>query len=196
MKKLKRNLPWLLIITSVIGLLASFILTMDKIELLKNPDYNPSCNLNPVLSCGSIIGTDQAAAFGFPNPVIGLVSFSVIITIGVGILAGAKYKKWFWKGLNIGALLGFIFIHWLVYQSLYTIGALCIYCMIVWTMTWIILWYVTLYNLDEGNIKAPKSWDKLIIFAKKHHLDILLTWFVIIIALIIENFWYYWETLL
>ncbi|MCA9342685.1 vitamin K epoxide reductase family protein [Candidatus Saccharibacteria bacterium] len=196
MKKLKRNLPWLLIITSVIGLLASFILTMDKIELLKNPDYNPSCNLNPVLSCGSIIGTDQAAAFGFPNPVIGLVSFSVIITIGVGILAGAKYKKWFWKGLNIGALLGFIFIHWLVYQSLYTIGALCIYCMIVWTMTWIILWYVTLYNLDEGNIKAPKSWDKLVFFAKKHHLDILLTWFVIIIALIIENFWYYWETLL
>lgn len=196
MNKLKKNLPWLLIITSVIGLFASFILTMDKMELLKNPDYSPSCNLNPVLSCGSIIGTDQASAFGFPNPVIGLISFSVITTIGVGILAGAKYKKWFWKGLNAGALFGFAFVHWLIYQSLYTIGALCIYCMIVWTITWIILWYVTLYNLDQGNIKTPKGWQKIVAFAKRHHIDILLTWFVIVITLILYKFWYYWETLL
>lgn len=196
LKSLKQKMPWLLIITGVIGLLASFILTLDKIELLKNPDYSPSCNLNPVLSCGSIIGTEQASAFGFPNPIIGLIGFSVVITIGVSILAGATFKKWFWQGLNAVSALAFVFVHWLIYQSLYTIGALCIYCMCVWTITWIIVWYVTLYNLREGNVKTPKKLKGLVNFAQRHHLDILITWYIIVIALIIENFWYYWETLL
>lgn len=196
LKSLEQKMPWLLIVTGFIGLIASFILTLDKFELLKNPGYSPSCNLNPVLSCGSIIGTEQASAFGFPNPIIGLIGFSVVITIGVSILAGAKFKKWFWQGLNSASVLAFVFVHWLIYQSLYSIGALCIYCMCVWTITWIIVWYVTLYNLREGNVKTPEKLKGLVAFAQRHHLDILITWYVIVTVLILENFWYYWKTLL
>lgn len=193
---LKQVLPYMLIIFGAIGLAAAFILTMEKMTLLSNPDYQPSCNLNPVLSCGSIIRTDEASAFGFPNPFIGLAGYSVVITIGVGLLAGATYKKWFWKGLNIGALLGFIFIHWLFYESLYDIGALCIYCMVVWAITAPLFWYTTLHNLREGNIRTPKKLKSAVNFANKHHLDILITWYLLIILAIVTNFWYYWKTLI
>ena len=44
---------------------------VEKIEILINPDYVPSCSLNPVLSCGSVMITPQASAFGFPNSLIG-----------------------------------------------------------------------------------------------------------------------------
>ncbi|HMS23586.1 MAG TPA: vitamin K epoxide reductase family protein [Candidatus Saccharibacteria bacterium] len=193
---LKQVLPYMLIIFGAIGLIAAFILTMEKMTLLSNPNYQPSCNLNPVLSCGSIIRTDEASAFGFPNPFIGLAGYSVVITIGVGLLAGATFKKWFWKGLNIGALLGFIFIHWLFYESLYDIGALCIYCMVVWAITAPLFWYTTLYNLREGNLSTPKKLKSAVQFANKHHLDILITWYMLIILAIITNFWYYWKTLI
>lgn len=193
---LRQTLPWILIIGGSVGLIAAFVLTMDKLALYQNPGYQPACNLNPVLSCGSIIKTDQASAFGFPNPFIGLVSYSVLVTIGMALLAGATFKRWFWRGLQVGATLGIIFCLWLAYQSLYNIGALCLYCMVVWSITWAIFLYTTLYNLREGNIPTPTKLKKAVAFAQKHHADILVSFYVIIFLLIVENFWYYWKTLL
>ena len=43
--------------------------------------------------------------------------------------------RWYWVGLAVGTLLGVVFIHWLIFQSLYRIGALCPYCMVVWAVT-------------------------------------------------------------
>jgi len=186
----------LLVICGTVGLIAAFVLTMEKMSLLSNPSYQPSCNLNPVLSCGSIIRTEQASAFGFPNPFIGLAGFSVVITVGMGLLAGASYKKWFWRGLNAGALFGFVFIHWLFYESLYDIGALCMYCMAVWAITAPIFWYTTLYNLRNKNLPTPKSLRGVVDFAQKHHADILIVWYLFIILSIASRFWYYWSTLI
>ncbi len=39
------------------------------------------------------------------------------------------------SGLAAGTLLGTVFVHWLIFQSLYRIGALCPYCMVVWAVT-------------------------------------------------------------
>ena len=43
-------------------------------------------------------------------------------------------------------------MHWLIFQSLYVIGALCPYCMAVWAVTIPICWYVTLHNLERGHL--------------------------------------------
>ena len=74
-------------IAGVVGLAAALTLTVEKIEILINPDYVPSCSINPVLSCGSVMITPQASAFGFPNPLIGIVSFTVVLVTGVLALA-------------------------------------------------------------------------------------------------------------
>src|SRR4051812_36578146 len=124
---------WILI-AGVVGLAAALTLTLEKIEILINPAYVPSCSINPVLSCGSVMITPQAAAFGFPNPLIGVVSFTLVVVTGVLALAKVKLPQWYWAGLAIGTLLGVGFVHWLIFQSLYRIGALCPYCMVVWAV--------------------------------------------------------------
>jgi hypothetical protein len=140
--------------------------------------------------------SDQASAFGFPNPILGLVGFSVVLTVGMALLAGAQFKRWFWRGLQLGTIFGIAFCGWLFYQSLYSIGALCIYCMVVWSITWPIFWYTSLYNLREKHIPTPKAFRGIINFMQKHHADILVSGYVLVILLIIENFWYYWKTLI
>ena len=192
---LSKYLAWIYVVGGALGLAAAFVLTLEKIELLKDPAHQLSCSLNPVLSCGSIIGSDQASAFGFPNPFIGIAGFSVVITIGMAIFAGAKFKKWFWQGLQIGSLLGVIFVHWLIHESLYEIGALCLYCMLVWSVTMPIFWYTTLRNINEGDLIMVKS-ESLKKFIFDHHLDILVSWYVIVIVLILVRFWYYWSTVI
>lgn len=192
---LAKVLPWLLLIGGVVGVLASAVLTNEYINLLKNPQYRPVCNLNPVLSCSSVTTSAQARAFGFPNEYIGLAGFAAIATAGMALLAGAKFKRWFWRLLNAGLLFAVGFITWLQFQTLYRIGSLCIFCMVVWTVTIPMFWYLTLYNLGNGNIKVPKKLRYFAYFLRRHHGDILILWFLVIIALILKRFWYYWSTL-
>lgn len=193
---LKNTLPWILVIGAGIGLLAAFILTLEKIALLKDPSYQLSCSINPVLSCGSIIASPEASAFGFPNPFIGLAGYAVVVTIGMALFAGATFKKWFWQGFQIGTFLAVLFVHWLIYTSLYDIGALCLYCMVVWAVTVPIFWYTLLYNLREGHISVPKRLQKSATILQRNHGNILISWYILIIVLILENFWYYWSTLI
>src|SRR5579863_8595135 len=152
-----KALPYILVIGGIIGFLASAILVYEHNQIAANPNYVPSCNLNPIIACGSVIKSPEAQAFNFPNPYIGIVAFPVLITTGMAIFAGAKFKKWYWLGLETGGLLGIIFIHWLFYQTVYAIHALCPYCMAVWVVVITTFWYVTLYNLQTGTIPLPKK---------------------------------------
>lgn len=95
----------------------------------------PSCSINPVLSCGSEMMAPQASVPGFPDSLIGVVGFMVIVVSGVLAVAHVRLPRWYWTGLAAGTLLGTGFIHWLIYQSLYRIGALCPYCMVIWAIT-------------------------------------------------------------
>lgn len=181
----------LLIGGGAIGLVAAFIISYDKLQLLKNPAFQPGCDLNPIISCGTIMGSAQGEAFGFPNPWIGLMAFAVLITIGMGLLAGARFKRWFWIGLQIGTILGLAFVHWLFFQSTYRINALCPYCMVVWVTVITTFWYVTLYNIQAGHIKLPSRLRSSGDFLRRHHLDILLFWLLVLFVLIMTRFWYY-----
>ncbi|HEY5668306.1 MAG TPA: vitamin K epoxide reductase family protein [Candidatus Saccharimonadales bacterium] len=189
---LAKVLPWILILCGVIGFMASFTLTVDKMEILKNPNYNPICNINPVLSCGSVMKTKQAELFGFDNSFMGLAAFSVLITVGAAMVAGAQMKRWFWQGLQGGVTFGLIFVHWLILNSLYRIHSLCPFCMVVWVVTITTFVYVTLYNMEHGNIKLKEKHTKAFAFVKRHHVDLVLFWLLIIAALILKQFWYYY----
>ncbi|MDV5144416.1 vitamin K epoxide reductase family protein [Streptomyces sp. SBC-4] len=146
---------WLLVITGAAGLLASWVITIDKIKLLEDPNFTPGCSLNPIVSCGNIMKSEQAEVFGFPNPMLGLVTYAMVIAIGVGLLAGARYRRWYWLGLNAGTLFGVGFCTWLMYQSLYEINSLCLWCCLAWVATIVMFWYVTSHNVRRGVIPAP-----------------------------------------
>ncbi|WP_031155257.1 vitamin K epoxide reductase family protein [Streptomyces xanthophaeus] len=150
-----RGLAWLLVLTGAAGLLASWVITLDKFLLLEDPDFKPACSLNPVVSCGSVMQSEQAAAFGFPNPMLGLAAYAVVVCVGAGVLAGARYRGWFWLGLQGGTLFGVGFCTWLMVQSLYEINALCLWCCLAWVVTLLMFWAVTAHNVRAGVLPAP-----------------------------------------
>lgn len=182
-------LGWLLAVAGAIGTVASAALLIERIKLLEDPAYTPSCSFNPVVTCGQVMESWQGSLFGFPNPIIGVAAFPVVVTAGVALLAGARLPRWFWLGLNAGALLGAVFITWLFTQSVYLIGALCPYCMVVWTVTIPIFVYVTGYNLSEGHIKAPAGLRRAVVESRGL---ITAVWYLIIAMLITIEFWDRW----
>jgi uncharacterized membrane protein len=182
-------LAWLYVIGGGIGFLAAFALTIEKIAKLADPGYVPTCSLNPVVSCGSVMDSPQAAAFGFPNPLIGVAAFAVVSTVGVVLLSGFQAPRWFWLGMQLGVTFGVAFVHWLIYASLNLIGALCPYCMIVWLVTIPIFWYTTLHNLSFTGRPVAVG-------LARYHSLVLTLWYLAIIALILQAFWSYWTSLL
>lgn len=190
-----RPFALLLLIGGAIGIFASAVLTLDKIRLLEDPSYVPNCNINPIISCGSIMRSDQAEAFGFPNSLLGLVGFAVVIAIGAGLLAGATYRRWIWLGLQAGTVFGIGFVTWLAYQALYRIGALCPYCMVVWAAMIPLFWYTTLHNLRTGVIPTPRALRPAVREAARYHWVVPALWYAVIALLILNRFWYYWSTL-
>lgn len=185
----ERRLGWLYLVTGLIGLVAAVVLLVEKIELLKNPDYVPSCSINPILSCGSVMSTPQAEAFGIPNPIIGVMGFAALAMLGVVILTGANIRSWLWVATQASVTLAVIFIHWLIYQSLYVIDALCPYCMLVWVVTIAAFWHTTIHTLQRfGRGRAIRT-------LTEYRGAILTAWYLVIIALIAHRFWDYWITL-
>ncbi|MET7621145.1 vitamin K epoxide reductase family protein [Streptomyces sp. NPDC005408] len=186
-----RPFAWLLVITGAAGLLASWVITIDKFKLLEDPSFTPGCSLNPVVSCGNIMKSGQASAFGFPNPMMGLVAYSVVIAIGVALLAGARYRRWYWLGLNAGCLFGVGFCTWLQYQSLYEINALCLWCSLAWVATIVMFCYVTLHNIEHRIIKVPDGLRKGLL---EFHWMPPVLWIGIIGMLILTRWWDFWTS--
>ena len=157
-----RPFGWLLVVTGVIGWLASGTLVLEKLEVLKDPNHTTVCDVNPWISCGQVMQTWQSSVFGFPNMFIGIVAFAITITVGMALLAGARFARWYWIGLQAGVTLGFIFVVWLWSQALYEIRILCPFCMIVWAAMIPLFVWVTVRNVVRGAIPAPARLARIV----------------------------------
>lgn len=190
-----RSAAWFVLIAGVIGLLSSATLMVDKIEMLKNPKYVPSCNLNPILACGSVINTPQASVFGPPNPLFGVIAFGVVVVTGVLAVTKVLLPRWYWMGLTIGTGLGVVFVHWLKYETLYAIGALCPWCMVVWAMT-IPLFVVAASIALRPLASNPVAPNPILRGLYQWRWPLVVLWFVSVFLEILVRFWDYWSTLI
>lgn len=191
-----RRLAWGLTTGGLIGFVASAVLLIERFKLTEDSTYVPSCSINPVLSCGSVMETAQAALLGFPNPIIGVAAFPVVVTTGVVVLAGGRLARWYWVGLQAGVSAALLLVSWLAFQSIYRIGALCPYCMVVWAVVIPVFWYVTLRNVAGGTFGRSVRDSRATTFLGEWHAPLLLLPFLLLLGLITERFWSYWSTLL
>lgn len=184
-----RLMGWLLLVGGLVGLIGAAVLSVERVLLLENPDYTPSCSLNPVVSCGQVMESWQGEVFGFPNPFLGVGTFPVVMTIGVMLLAGARLPRWMWVAFWGGTAFGAAFVTWLFVQSVYLISALCPYCMVVWVAMIPIFVYTTSHVLSEGHVPVPAGLSRTI---RENRGLITAVWLLALAILITVEFWDSW----
>lgn len=174
----------------IVGLITSFILSVEEIHLIKNPDAVLSCSINVALNCSEVMKTWQASVFGFPNMLIGLMAYPVVITTAVVALTGVKLPRWYWIAANVCYGLGAIFAYWLFFQSVYVIQILCPWCLVITFSTTILLATITHYNLRENTFGFSKDLNKKVqTFLKKDFGKVLTaSWIVLLAALVFLQF--------
>jgi len=145
---------WLLV-AGAIGWWAAFQLTVEKFHLLADPDAIASCDFSVLVQCTANLESWQGSVFGFPNPILGLAGWVAPIVVGAAILARAQFARWFWLAFEAGLTFAFLFVAWLIVQSIYVLGTLCPWCMVTWVVTIPTYYAVTLHILRSGILPAP-----------------------------------------
>lgn len=103
----------------------------------------------------------------------------------------ARFRSWYWLGLNAGTLFGVGFCTWLQYQSLYNINSLCLWCCLAWVATIFMFCYVTTHNIKHGILPAP-AWLRNTL--TEFHWVPPVLWIGIIGMLILTRWWDFWTS--
>tara|TARA_B100001105_G_C22364404_1_gene431919 strand:- start:210 stop:797 length:588 start_codon:yes stop_codon:yes gene_type:complete len=179
-----------MLLAGIVALAAAFTLTVNKFDVLQNPDTVLACSVNLVLDCSTVMSTWQSEVFGFPNMVIGLMAFASVITIAVLGLARTVFPRWFLVAGSIGFFLGAIFSYWLFFQSVYAIQILCPWCLLVTASTTLIFSSMLHVNLKQNTYGFKKKVDAKIqkFLDAGYHQMIVIAWLALMVALVVLKF--------
>lgn len=143
-----------MLVSSVLGLYASMVLSIDAIALAKDPLTELSCDISEKISCATVGLSWQANLFGWPNAFLGLITEPVVITVAVASLGGVHFPRWFMRTAQAGYTIGLVFAYWLFYQAYFEIGALCPWCLLITVTTTLVFMSLTRVNILEGHLGA------------------------------------------
>ncbi len=176
--------------SSLISLVASLVLSIDAIELARDPSAALSCNINQVISCGKVGITWQANLLGFPNAFLGLIAEPVVITIAVASLGRVKFPRWFMFSAQIVYTIGLVFAYWLFYQSMFHINALCPWCLLVTLSTTLVFTSLTHVNIRDNNLFLPERVTDSLRAGLRMGVDALVItlWLVLLVAAIVLKY--------
>ncbi len=122
---------------------ASFIGFLDSVYLTQQHFVNnQGCSI--VGGCDKVTGSVYATLGGLPIALLGAIFYFIIFALAVDYLINNRKKMI--KNIFHLSIPAFLFSLWLVYLQLFTLEAVCFYCMISASMITIIFlgsWFVS-----------------------------------------------------
>ena len=146
------------LISAMLGLVAAFVLSIDAVELIKNPNTQLSCSINAVINCATVGKTSYSSLFGFPNSFIGMMIMPIFVIVAISWLYNVKFPRQFMFGVQIAAFLALVFAYYLFHISLFVISALCPWCLLVDISTIVMFFAITRFNICEDNLYLSKKY--------------------------------------
>jgi uncharacterized membrane protein len=179
-----------MLLSSIASLVASFVLAVEAITLAENPSAELGCDINAVLSCGTVASSWQASVFGFPNAFLGLIAEPVVITIAIAALSGVRFKRWFMLAAQLIYTLGLALAYWLFYQAMFNIGALCPWCLLITVATTLVFFEMTRINIRDNNLYLPQRIQQALSSAVRSNLDVMavIAWLLTLVLLIVVKY--------
>jgi uncharacterized membrane protein len=179
-----------MLIASLVSLVASFVLAVDALALAEDPNADLGCNINAVISCGTVGSSWQASLLGFPNAFLGLMTEPVVITIAVASLGGVRFPRWFMLVAQVIYTIGLGFAYWLFHQAMFDIGALCPWCLTITVATTLVFFEMTYVNIRDDNLFLPRRVQAALTGFIRSNLDLILlvVWLLVLVLAVVLKY--------
>lgn len=180
---------WTLTVGSALGLLASFIQTVERINYAKNPEIPLQCDLNAIFSCSNVFDAWQSSVFGFSNSLMCIVFFAVSLGLAVAGLSGSQIARRYRLFMHFFAVFFLGFGAWYLWQSTYRIGYICIFCTICYGGVIAMNWAWLRLNARDlfTRAVAKARWQR--IEASGADTFGWLVWTIVVATMIVQRFW-------
>ncbi|OYW44648.1 hypothetical protein B7Z28_00035 [Candidatus Saccharibacteria bacterium 32-45-3] len=174
-----------LFIASFIGLIASFVLSNEAVILARNENTVLACDLSSAVSCSAVGKHWSAEVFNFPNAFVGMISFSVMMTLAVAGILKVRFPRYFMLSAQAGAVVGVVFAGWMFYMSYVVIGALCPWCLLTDIAVLLSLYALNRYNVEQGHLVLSRKYETTLIRFVSKDFDKLAVFAVIVLMLVL-----------
>ena len=151
-----------MIISGFIGLVTSFVLSIEAWQLAADSSARCGCDISSVLSCSAVAQTWQARILGFPNAFLGIFFEAVVLAVSVAIFAGVKFPRLYMLGTNLLYTIALFFAFWLFGQSYFIIQVLCPWCLLITLTTTLVFGGITRINIRDGVIPVPEGLRRIV----------------------------------
>lgn len=179
-----------MLVASVASLVASLVLSIDAVRLAENPNADLGCNINTVISCGTVATSWQSSLLGFPNAFLGLITEPVVITVAVAALGGVVFPRWFMIAAQVVYTIGLAFAYWLFYEAMFDIGALCPWCLLITVATTLVFFEMTYVNIRDDNLHLPRRVQGALLGVIRSNLDLVLVvaWILVVVLAVVLKY--------
>ena len=144
-------------VSGAVGLVASFVLSIEAWQLAMDSTTRFGCDVSSVLSCSTVAQTWQARILGFPNAFLGILFETAVLAVSVALFAGVRFPRWYMVCVNIMYTVALAFAYWLFLQSYFVIHVLCPWCLLITITTTLVFGGITRINVREGVLGLPHS---------------------------------------
>jgi uncharacterized membrane protein len=123
----------------VVGLAVSVYLTVEHFS--SSPSY--VCPASPTINCLKVTTSSYSELLGVPVALLGLLFFLAMTPLCLPV-AWRSASPWPQRLRMAGPALGVVFVVYLVWAELFPIGAICLWCTAVHTVTLLLFAVVVL----------------------------------------------------
>ena len=118
----------LMVVGGGLGMISAGWQTVERIRWAAKPTASSFCEINSVLSCGSVYSHWQSSALGIPNSIIALAVFALAASAGLaGLLGSALSSRYLASVFGVTVFMT-AFVTWYLEQSALSIRVLCLFC--------------------------------------------------------------------
>lgn len=179
-----------MLVGSIASLVASLVLSIDAIRLAEDPTASLGCDINAVISCGTVASSWQASLLGFPNAFLGLMFEPAVITLAVAALSGVRFPRHIMLTAQIIYTIALGFAYWLFHQAMFEISALCPWCMLVTVATTLVWFEMTRVNVLQDNLFLPRRVQSALASAVRSGMDVVLgvSWMLLMVLAVVLKY--------
>jgi len=167
---MRSRLPYgLMVAGGLVGIVAAGLQNIEKMQLLQDTSKALTCDLSAVFNCSTVLSSWQSSVFGFPNSLMCLAFFTVFATVGIVGLSGGQIShslRHFIQGLGLFVL---AFAIWFLWQSIYSIQAMCLLCLFCFAALLVINW--AWLRINAHDMPIGKKGRETLAIAIKNGLD-------------------------
>lgn len=144
----QRTMYSLMTAGGIIGIVASFLETIEYQAILKNAHSQLVCDLNSVFSCSSVLNSWQSKIFGFPNSMLCMLFFMLMFSSGLVAMTGGTIVPRLRLWLHGIAAFFLCFALWFMWESTFRVRALCVLCLFCMVGLLLVNWAWLRLNVD------------------------------------------------